>query len=216
MRYIDISLPVSESTVHWPGDPPVRISPLLSLEQGDGANVSEIRLSSHAGTHVDAPLHLVAGGASVDALPLAALIGPALVVEIPAVAVITPAELEALALPTDCRRLLLRTANSTRRLLAGDTFAPDFAALSGDAGAWLAERSMLLVGIDAPSVDPLAEEALPAHLALLRAGVVIIEGLSLAGVAPGPCTLYCLPLKVAGGDGAPARVILGYEQDAPV
>lgn len=215
MRYIDISLPVSESTVHWPGDPPVRIQPILSLAQGDGANISEVRLSSHAGTHVDAPLHLLSGGASVDALPLAALLGPALVVDLPDTALITPAELQALALPVDCRRLLLRTANSQRGLLATATFAPDFVALSGEAGAWLAVRGMLLVGIDAPSVDLLADETLPAHRALLSAGVVIVEGLSLADVAPGPYQLYCLPLKVAGGDGAPARVILGDEQACP-
>ena len=208
MRYYDVTLPLSEATLPWPGDPPVRLTSRLSLQQGDGANISEICLSSHTGTHIDAPLHLLPDGASLDAVSLDVLIGPTEVVYIPGVACITPAELVALDLPHTCQRLLLRTANSERGLLTGATFAPDFTALSAEAGVWLAARGVRLVGIDAPSIDPFTEEALPAHRALLSAGVVIVEGVDLRAVPPGHFELLCLPLKLAGGDGAPARVVL--------
>jgi len=208
MAYLDITLPVSESTVPWPGDPPVLITPVASLERGDAANVSRICLSSHTGTHIDAPLHLLSGAPSVDALPLDVLIGPAVVLDLPALSVITPDDLRAANLAPDCQRLLLRTANSERALLTGSVVMRDYCALSGTAGAWLAERGVRLVGIDAPSVDEFASETLPAHRALLSAGVIVVEGLDLTAVAPGHYRLYCLPLRVLGGDGAPARVLL--------
>jgi arylformamidase len=208
MLLYDVTLPVSETTVHWPGDPPVSRRPLLSIARGDGANITEITTVSHAGTHIDAPLHLLADGASLDEVRLEALIGPADVSYVPDVAIITPTELGALALPADCRRLLLRTSNSDRGLLTQGIFAPDFVALSPEAGEWLAARGLWLVGIDAPSIDPLAAEDLPAHRALLSRGVVIVESVDLRAVRAGRYELWCLPLKLEGGDGAPARVVL--------
>jgi len=187
-RIIDVSVPLGPDLPVWPGDPPVEIRPVSSVES-DGVAVSEIRMSSHAGTHLDAPAHFVAGAATVDQLPLDALVGPATVVDAAA----------GLAdIPDGCDRLLLRTGGR-----GGLTPA--------DAGR-LIDAGVRLVAIDAPSVEPsMASEDLaghPVHRALLEAGVVIVEGLDLTEAAPGEYTLLCLPLRIAGGDGAPARVLL--------
>jgi arylformamidase len=208
LRIYDLSLPLQTGMVTWPGDPPLSLVRALALDAGDGVNVSRLSLGTHTGTHVDAPAHLLRGGASVEALVLEHLIGPARVVYVPGAQDITVAALEALAIPRDCRRLLLKTHNSDVRLLTQATFRQDYVALSAKAARWLVERAICLVGIDALSVDPYAEEALPAHRTLLAHGVIIVEGLDLSAVPEGAYELCCLPLRIPDADGAPARVIL--------
>lgn len=211
MPIYDISLPVSTHLVTWPGDPRPEVERIATLE-AQGVNLTRLACSAHAGTHVDAPDHVIAGEATVEALPLEVLIGPAYVIALPGVRQITPADLAALDWPAEAQRVLFKTDNS--RLWSGPKageFQPDFVAFTPEAARWLVERGVRLVGVDYLSVDPYeaqGAEPYPAHRILLSAGVVIVEGLNLAEVPPGPYELMCLPLKLVGADGAPARVIL--------
>ncbi|MHB1293482.1 MAG: cyclase family protein [Anaerolineae bacterium] len=208
MVVYDVSLPIQPGMAVWPGDPEVALAKTSDLEAGDGSTISRLVLGTHTGTHVDAPAHLLQGGAGVEALPLPALIGPAIVAACSARTAVTVADLEALHLPPTCARLLLKTRNSVEGLLHGTAIPTDYCALAPEAGAWLAARDLALVGVDAPSVDAADLGAGPVHAALLRAGIVVVEGLDLQAVPPGRYTLCCLPLRLVGADGAPARAIL--------
>jgi len=208
MPIIDISVPLQEGLVVWPGDRPLGIHRIRGLDSG-GANVSELSLSSHTGTHVDASLHFIGGGRPVDQLPLDVLTGPADVVDLSHVeAAISPADLEAAHIPADCRRLLLHTRNSRYWALAEQAFHEDYVGLSAEAAAWVVARGIQLVGIDYLSIEPFKMPGHPVHHTLLQAQVVILETLNLGHVAAGRYQLLCLPLRVAGGDGAPARAAL--------
>jgi arylformamidase len=207
MGAIDVSLPLDALTPAWPGDPAFALDALYTVAQ-DGVAVSRLTLGSHTGTHVDAPAHLQPGGATVDALSLERLCGPAWVAHLPTTTHITADDLVRAAIPDDCRRLLLRTGNSDRGLLRAAAFDPNYTALTADAAAYLASRGLWLVGIDALSVDAFYAEDLPAHRALLGSGIIVVEGLDLDAAAPGSYWLACLPLRLVGADGAPARAVL--------
>jgi arylformamidase len=200
----DVTVPLTPGLPVYPGDPPFQIEPI----HPDGPTpfrLSRMSLGTHTGTHVDAPAHLVPAGATVDALPPEILIGKARVVEILARERIERLDLEAQDLRDDLR-ILLKTRMSGQMLKPG--FQEDHLYLSGDAAAYLAQAGLKLVGFDYISVDRYGAADFPAHHALLEAGVVIVEGLDLSEVEPGEYDMTCLPLRVAGGDGAPARVIL--------
>ena len=207
---VDITLPIGPDMLVWPGDPPVVVEAVSRLEDGDQANVSELRLGSHTGTHVDPPAHFLPDGATVDRLPLDALVGEAVVADFTDTpGPIGPAELDRLWLPATPTRLLLKTANSALWHGCGPIPFPDhYVALSPEGAAWLVERGVRLVGTDFLSIEERGAPGHPTHHTLLRAGVVILEGLDLFAVEPGSYTLVCLPLKIAGGDGAPARAVL--------
>lgn len=208
MAVIDISVPLQNGLVVWPGDRPVEVRRLRTLER-DGANVSEICLSSHTGTHLDPARHFVAGGPTVDQLPLDVLNGPADVADFSYVErVITAADLEAARLPADCRRLLLRTRNSRFWAEEPHLFHEDYVGLSADGAEWIVRRGVQLVGIDYLSIEPYRTPGHPVHRALLGAGVIVLETLNLAQVAAGRYQLLCLPLRITEGDGAPARAAL--------
>ena len=207
MHIHDISLPISESLVVWPGDPPVRITQPLHLDRGDEATVSHLDMGAHTGTHVDAPAHFVLGGSGVDALDLNVLVGPALVVHALEADALSAEVLAALPIPPGTERVLFRTRNSELWARGKHEFREDFVAITEDGARWLIERGTRLVGVDYLSVAPF-DDVTPTHQALLRAGIVPLEGLNLSGLNPGVYQLVCLPLKVAGADGAPARAIL--------
>ena len=207
MQIHDISLPISESIVVWPGDPPVRITHALHLERGDEATLSHLDMGAHTGTHVDAPAHFVLGGSGVDALDLNVLVGPALVVHALAADVLSAEVLAALPIPPGTERVLFRTRNSELWARGERAFQEDFVAIADDGARWLIERGVRLVGIDYLSVAPF-DELFPTHRTLLHAGIVPLEGLNLSSVEPGVYQLVCLPLKIADADGAPARAIL--------
>lgn len=196
MEIFDVSVPLREGMVTYPGDPVVKLERAASIANGDPVNLTRIDFGLHTGTHVDAPVHFIAGAAGVDSLPLQTLIGPCEVVELPDLSRDAVART-----PERTERVLFKTPNS--ELWASDEFAEDFARLDGDAAAVLVERGVRLVGVDYLSVG---DEA--AHHALLEAGVVPVEGLDLRGVEPGPYDLVCLPLRIVGADGAPARAVL--------
>jgi len=207
MTIHDISLPISGSLIVWPGDPEVKITQTSRLDKGDTATVSRLDLGAHTGTHVDAPCHFVPGGSSVDTLDLNVLMGPALVVHVLEADALSMDVLERLRIPPGAERVLFRTRNSDLWARGEREFDEDFVAITEDGAHWLVENGVRLVGIDYLSVAPFGEPA-PTHSVLLRAGVIAVEGLDLSGMAAGVYQLVCLPLKIAGCDGAPARAIL--------
>ena len=207
MSIYDISLPISKSLIVWPGDPAVNITQPLHLAKGDTATVSQLEMSAHTGTHVDAPAHFILGGSGVDALDLNVLVGPALVVEALDADALSADVLRELPISPGTERVLFHTRNSDRWARGEREFSEDFVAITEDGARWLAARGVRLVGVDYLSVAPFDEEA-PTHETLLSAGVIPVEGLNLSGIAPGVYQLVCLPLKIVGIDGAPARAIL--------
>jgi len=206
MKVHDISLTVRARMPVYPGESTPLLEPTSQMERGDSYNVSRLTISTHTGTHIDAPRHFLPGGASVDQIPVDALVGPALVVEMPVEQEITAANLEAAAIPSGTERLLFKTRNS--RLLDDEDFRRDFVYLTLDAARWLVEQGVRLLAIDYLSVEQMDAEPNVVHQTLLRAGVVIVEGADLRQVAPGPYLLACLPLKIEGADGSPVRAVL--------
>jgi arylformamidase len=202
VEIIDISVPIAPGMIVYEGDPEVHLERALSIEDGATANVSRLDFGVHTGTHVDAPVHFIEDAAGAEALSLDVLIGDAYVVDAMAIegSLDEPA-LKDLALPEDAQRLVFKTQNS--RLWDSEEFSHDFIRLTGDGARHLISRGVRLVGIDYLSIGD--EEA---HVELLHAGVVPLEGLDLRRVDPGPYRLVCLPLRIVGADGAPARVVL--------
>ena len=208
MTIHDITVPVSPDMPVWPGDPPVALEQVSAMDKGEHANVSRLCCSAHTGTHVDAPHHFLNDGRTVESLPLDVLTGAARVVSIPdEVEVITAGILEGASIPSGTSRLLLKTRNSHIWERGEQHFQPDFVGVSADGAEWLARRGVKLVGVDYLSVAPY-KQSVPTHRALLEPGIVVLEGLDLSAVPPGEYELYCLPLKLVGCDGAPARAIL--------
>jgi len=205
MRKIhDISMTIKNGMLVYPGDPGVSLKRVKEIGYGSSANLSEYCMGSHTGTHVDPPFHFIPDGSKVDALPLEPFIGPALVLDAP-FDEITREFLENASLE-NVERLLLKTKNS--KFSQDPVFHEDFAHLTGDAAAFLVGLGVKLVGIDYMSVEKYHSKDHAVHMAFLKAGVVILEGLDLSGVGPGWYEFLCLPLKVGGGDGAPARAVL--------
>lgn len=207
MRTYDITLTISPDLVVWPGDPPIQLERVDKLEEGAVSNVSRINMSAHTGTHVDAPFHFLKNGKTAEQLPLKQLMGRAYVLDLPKVDAITREVLEKSDIPPRTRRVLFKTRNSKLWKEAKGVFQKDYVALEADAAQYLIKRGVKLVGVDYLSVAPF-NDVVPTHTTLLKAGVVIVEGLNLSGVSQGRYTLYCLPLKLAKSDGAPARAIL--------
>jgi arylformamidase len=205
-KWIDVSLPLRNGLVHWPGDPPFAIERVRDLERGDDATVSRLDMGVHTGTHMDAPAHFIRGGASLDRLPLDAVMGRGRVIGIGDERAVTPAELERHRI-REGERILFKTRNSDR-CYKTDGFVEDFVYVSADAARLLASRRVRCVGIDYLSVGGFFRDGRETHEALLGAGVWVIEGLDLAAVRPGPVEMICLPLRLAGAEGAPARVLL--------
>lgn len=205
-RIHDISFPISDRMVGFPGDPPVRVERVRSIERGAPYNLSALALGSHTGTHVDPPLHFVPGGASIDEVPIEALNGPCEVVAIPREVSRIDRTLAA-QVPAGAERVLFRTSNS-ERWRAGGTFFDDFVALDPGAAEALVEAGVRLVGIDAFSIERDPTGGFPVHHRLLGSGVLILEGILLGSVPAGRYELRCLPLRIAQGDGGPCRALL--------
>jgi len=208
MKIFDITLPISPAMPVWPGDPSVVLEQVSSIDAGAHDNVSRLECGVHSGTHVDAPHHFLNDHRTVDGLSLDVLIGPAQVIQIPEdMNLITADILEKAVVPSGTSRLLLKTRNSRLWERGEKEFSRDFVGVSMDGAGWLVRAGVKLVGIDYLSIAPY-KNSIPTHQALLKPGIVILEGLDLSAVSPGIYDLYCLPLKLVGSDGAPARVIL--------
>ena len=206
-RYIDITLALGPGLPTWPGHPPFELGLVRSIAAGASSNVSRLSMSVHAGTHVDAPRHFFDDGAGADSLRLESMLGRAYVVYLPKVERVTSAELERARIPSRTRRLLIRTRNSESWSQGEAAFHDDFVGLDASAAQWIVAHHMLLVGVDYLSVAPW-KEGRPTHEILLRAGVTVVEGLNLQHVKAGRYRVCCLPLRILGSDGAPARVVL--------
>jgi arylformamidase len=204
----DISLTISSEMPVWPGDPAVQIEQVASIDSGAHANVSRLYAGVHTGTHVDAPHHFLNDGRTVESLPLEVLTGPCYVAQLPDdMDAISAEVLDRVPIPSETTRLLFGTRNSHFWAKGETVFQKDFVAVTEDGARWLVGRGIQLVGVDYLSVAPFGE-SVPTHTALLQAGIVVVEGLNLSQVPRGFYELYCLPLKLRGSDGAPARAIL--------
>jgi arylformamidase len=206
-RFTDVSVPLKTGMPTFPGNPDFELHAVKRIAEGGSSNVSRLVLGTHTGTHVDAPRHFFDNAATVDALALDLLIGRARVVEITKRGGITREDLAAANLREDLR-VLLKTPNSA--FWNEPAFRQDFTYLDESAASYLVEQGVKVIGIDYLSVEQFKKPGAPAHRALLSRNAIIIEGLNLSDAAPGMYEMYCLPLPVTGGDGAPARVVLRH------
>lgn len=204
-QYLDVSVPLTSETPTYPGNPSFELQPIKRIADGGSSNVSRLVMGAHSGTHVDAPRHFFDDAAGVDALAIEILIGRTRVIEIPHRGGITAADLSAADLREDAR-VLIKTANSS--FWNGSAFRSDYTHLTESGARHLVDQGIRLVGVDYLSVEEFKKPGAPAHRTLLSNGVVIVEGLNLEAVEPGMYEMYCLPLRVPGSDGAPARVVL--------
>jgi arylformamidase len=204
--WIDISTPLHNGMVHWPGDVPFERIETLKLADGGECNLSQMSTSVHTGTHIDAPRHFLDGAAGIETMPIAAGIGRARVIAIRDPKLIRIEELESHR-PAKGERLLFKTRNS-REFWKTDEFQRRFVHFPPDTAQYLAQCGVQTVGVDCLSVGGFETDGAETHRILLRAGIWIIEGLQLEHVEPGEYELFCLPLKIVGSDGAPARALL--------
>ncbi len=207
MTWIGVSVPIRPGMVVYEGDPPVRLERTASIDNGDLANVTVLNFGAHTGTHIDAPVHFLGDDhPGVEGIDPEVFIGHALVVDLSWHAGnIDATVVEGSGLPSAIERVLFKTGNSW--LWDRETFADDYVGMTEDGAKALLEHGVRLVGIDYLSIAPKSDPA-PTHRALLAAGCVIVEGLDLREVEPGPYDLVCLPLLIPGSDGAPARVLV--------
>lgn len=202
MALHDISRALTTGHPTWPGDPDFAVEPAARIAAGDSVNTGLLTTPTHTGTHVDAPWHYSDTGARLDEVPLEVYVGPCLVLDVRGHSPVGPDVLDGVAeLP---ERLLLYTGQPAHWA----TFPEDFAALDPDFVRQAAARGVRLIGTDSPSVDPLTSKTLDGHRAFLETGLLILEGVNLSAVTPGRYQLICLPLPLAGVDGAPARAVL--------
>jgi arylformamidase len=191
----------------WPSSRGIKLTQNKSSETDDSANISRLDCDVHVGTHVDAPRHFIENGATVEQLPLDIMVGTCFVAYLPEITSISSADLAGIDMPHNIRRLLLRTRNSELWSSQSAEFNKHYVALTADAARWVIEKEISLIGIDYLSVQRY-QDGPAAHRILLQADTIILEGLNLMNVQPGVYELICLPIKLVGADGAPARVVL--------
>jgi arylformamidase len=207
-KMYDVSLLINASLPVWPGDPPASLKRVQKISRGDPANVSALLTNVHIGTHIDAPCHFIDDSYGIDQIPVEVLIGEGQVVEIPGeVRVIDVDVISAAGVKDGIQRVLFKTSNSRYWDRKDDEFHKDFVGLDKGAARYLIENGVRLIGADYLSVAPFSD-LVPTHIALLEAGVVIVEGLNLTDVPAGLYQVICLPIRLEGSDGAPARAVL--------
>lgn len=204
-KWADISITIKSGMVHWPSDTPVIIKRTKNMDAGDKDNVSFIKMCSHTGTHMDAPLHFIKNGKGLDQMPLDAAIGPSRVLAIRDKYRIEVKELKPFSIKSG-ERVIFKTKNSSCWKARG--FKKDFVYIAPEAAEYLVSLGVRAVGVDYLSVGGYHKDGAQTHKILLKAGVWIVEGLSLYKVKPGNYDLICLPIKIFNSDGAPARAII--------
>jgi len=209
-RVYDITLTIAPELTRYGGDNPPKVKHTVMQREHFTAQVTDIEMRVHTGTHVDAPVHFVPGGGDVASLPLSALIGRSVVLEVPdEVEAITAEFLDERADKlAGHSRLLFKTKCSQWWDDPAHEFRKDYVYLDASGAEWLVAHGFALVAMDYLSVDSWEDAELPAHVILLGAGVVAVEAVNLRAVPPGEYELICLPLKIAGSDGAPCRAVL--------
>jgi arylformamidase len=206
MTWLDISVPIRDGMLSFTGDPSVHLERASSMANGAICNVSRLDFGVHSGTHIDAPVHFIDGAAGIEGVGFDALVGPAEIVDARGVAgPFDAAALEAMRIPEGTERMLFRSRNSELWNLPG--FSPTFSGVTLDGARYLIDHGIRLVGADYLSIAPF-DDPVPTHVALLEAGVVVVEGLDLRAVEPGGYDLIVLPLRIPGCDGGPARAIV--------
>jgi arylformamidase len=205
-RLVDVSVLLAPGLATYPDNPEFEITPIQQIAAGDVANNSRLVMGTHTGTHVDAPKHFFDDKPGADSLPLELLIGRARVIDLPHRGGITEKHLAEAGLREDLR-VLLRTPNSAL-WNSSDGFHTDYTYVTEDGARFLVDQGVKVVGVDYLSIEQFRKPGAPAHRALLGNGVIVIEGLNLSDAEAGQYEMYCLPLRLAGADGAPARVVL--------
>jgi arylformamidase len=205
--WIDISVALRNGCVRWPGDVPYELTRIADMQRdGTEYNLSAISMSAHVGTHMDSPLHFLDGAPAMETMPLDATMGPARVIEIQDPSFITVEELESHRIQPG-ERILFKTINSTRQWVTNE-FLQDFVHIPASTARYLADLGIRTVGIDALSVGGYETDGAECHRILMGAGIWIIEWLDLSNVEPGHYELACLPLKLNGAEGSPARAVI--------
>ena len=205
-KWIDISVDLApDRTPVDPGTPPVRFGKISSIEKKHNSNTSVLHFGLHSGTHIDMPSHFLEQGQTIDDLDLSRLVGEAYVTDLRGLPEIDADALSAASIPKNSRRLLLKTDNS--RHWKTSIFQEDFVGVSLSGAEWIVKNDFDLVGIDYLSIQAIGASD-KIHTTLLEAGVLVLEGLDLSTVSAGLYELFCLPLKVRGVEGAPARALL--------
>jgi arylformamidase len=207
VKIIDISIPLNSPMPIWPNSKGFKLSWTKRLDLGDACNNSVIECDAHVGTHLDAPLHFIEEGLSVENFQLDILIGPCLVVYLPKVTEIHANDLSTINISPDTTRLLIRTDNSNLWDSGITEFRKNFVALTPDAAQWIVDQGIQLLGVDYLSAGSMQDGTLT-HKILLGSDVIILEGVNLSQVMPDQYELICLPLKISGAEGSPARAIL--------
>jgi arylformamidase len=205
MALIDVSVPLDAQLPTYPHNTPFSLEPIKRIARGDSSNVSTVHMSAHAGTHVDAPRHFFDDRPGTEALALDLLIGRARVIEVDSRTGIAAEDLERIDFSDDIR-LLIKTHNST--FWGSPAFHEDYIGVTDSGAKHLVAHGIKVVGVDYLSVEQFKNVGKPAHHVLLGAGTIVIEGLNLRDVEPGIYDMFCLPLRIVGSDGAPARVVL--------
>jgi arylformamidase len=205
MKLYDATLPIHEKMVVFPGDPPFKKEPVSQIQTGDDCNLSRITMGTHLGTHVDPPAHFFANGATVEQIALETLVGPGAVVDLRGCSQIDRHALENASV-AGYTRVLMKTDNGPR--LLDSAFHQDYVHLTEDGARYLVESEVCLVGIDYLTIDHPSNPGSPVHHLLLEAGILVAEGVHLLDIPPGEYEIFCLPLKIKGADGAPARILL--------
>jgi arylformamidase len=191
--------------VTFPGDPPYDTKPVFLRSQGDPFDLAFLSLGTHLGTHVDPPAHYLDGGATVDEIPLDTLVGSGIVLDMTGRSRIDRDDLKSSPMGNH-RRVFFKTDNGPR--LLEPSFCEDYVHLTESGARYLIEKGVCMAGIDYLSIEKYKNPGAPVHTLLLRANVLVVEGVHLLDVPPGPYEIFCLPLRIQGADGAPARVIL--------
>lgn len=208
MTIIDITLGISPELPVWPGDPVIVLEQVESMDRGAHANVTRLSMSAHTGTHVDAPHHFLNDHRTVENLPLDILTGKCFVLDLSDnEGHLDSSDFQTADIPHGTTRLLIKTQNSARWQAGEKEFFTGFLGITEDGAHWLVEKGIKLVGVDYLSIAPY-KQSIPTHTVLLKAGIIALEGVNLSSVDQGEYDLYCLPLKLIGSDGAPARAIL--------
>lgn len=205
-NWIDVSVPLTSGMAHWPGEPTPNFELISDMQTGSIANVTMCRMVAHTGTHMDAPRHFVADGKTVDAFPFEVGIGPARVIEVPDVDIVTSKQLEGKGIQAG-DRVLIKTRNSNEHWTTQD-FQEDYVGIDSSAAKFLVSTGVQLVGVDYLSVGVYHGDNPETHQTLLGAGVWIVEGLALGPIKEGIYEMICLPLRIQGCDGSPVRAIL--------
>ncbi len=202
----DVTVALHDGMPHWPGDPSCHIKKVVSMDDGAVCNLTHLSLSAHTATHMDAPRHFIRDGQTMEQMPLEAVIGRCRVIELDVEDQITAKDLKGCRLKAGSR-ILFKTRNSAQSWQRPD-FDKNFVSIRKDAAQFLVDRGVLTVGVDYLSIGGFEKDGVETHQIMLGAGIWVIEGLNLSAIQPGNYEMICLPLKIAGADGAPCRVVL--------